>query len=448
MPRLSLADVEPELIVRQSGIRHAFEIGLMPLSEVVSQYELWRDYHEGVLVYEYDFTAGSGQYIGIEARKRGNKVHEWWVQRRLGPIMAYSNLLDFDLFVDDSDGAGTILNSSTSHAWTNTLLITLEYDFNRFGVRDSWVSVGSDLNRFFANLRKHYGKFSYLRTYETHKSGVCHVHMVIIFKESRFRVFKFRKLLSSGDYSRWRYRVDAALAIKYMWSRSGSVLGFCDVEAVRSMRAGIRYVVKYVMKSNLEYGKVIDVDKPMHTFNHAVQWCFGKRAFAVSGDFASVLDAYRRDYAKHNSNLPWKVTTPDGEVLYHKTVVLESGLSEIHVLRYYYVGAVPWSEVMRCSEYTGAHYPMIIQGLDLSQLSAPVADRLALAIDEIGRMLSDVSIMRKSVRYPDLYVCVHCREYTGDRFAVRFHQSKCRIIGERRSLREFVVDGSMLEAFY
>lgn len=142
--------------------------------------------------------------------------------------------------------------------------------------------VSCNFNRFVSALRAKYGKVSIIRTWEGFESGYPHVHMVVLFHDHEFPVF----------YSNGAWRVQG---------KPGSTLeafrgGYTDVEALASLRGGIRYVTKYLTKIHGGYapeggwgdGSTLSnfMEATTHAdFTMAVMWLFRKRAFSISGDF-------------------------------------------------------------------------------------------------------------------------------------------------------------------
>ena len=75
------------------------------------------------------------------------------------------------------------------------------------------------------------------------------------------------------------YRIQEKEEIERSWRRLTH--SFVDVQAVQKLRAGIKYITKYLSKSkhrNLS-----------QTLGLALCWLFRKRSFAVSGDFHKIL---------------------------------------------------------------------------------------------------------------------------------------------------------------
>jgi len=89
----------------------------------------------------------------------------------------------------------------------------------------------------------------------------------MIFHDNRFTIFRKRK------GSRWTYRIEEKEEFEKSYH------SFVDVQAVRKLKKGIRYITKYLSKYTAE----------SQTLTLALCWLFRKRSFAVSGDFHKIL---------------------------------------------------------------------------------------------------------------------------------------------------------------
>lgn len=150
--------------------------------------------------------------------------------------------------------------------------MTLTFDPKRISLAESWCSVGNLFNRWITLKRRKFGKIDVVRSWESHDSGVCHVHALLSFREYMFqRCWCQRK----GKRRVWRVLTKDMKLVKRGWN-----YGFSDVQAINSVKAGFTYVEKYLHKAT----RVQKSDsKGMKTL--AMCWFFRKRAFSVSGDF-------------------------------------------------------------------------------------------------------------------------------------------------------------------
>ena len=125
--------------------------------------------------------------IAFKCAKRGNDVYWWRVWKRLKFL---HNLKDRTLF----DPHGNVKSS-------NVLFVTLTYDVKRSTIQESWETIGLEFNKWIRNLRKKYGRISYLRCWEGTEKGYAHIHVLMIFHNHHFKIFRKRK------GSKWIYRI-------------------------------------------------------------------------------------------------------------------------------------------------------------------------------------------------------------------------------------------------
>jgi hypothetical protein len=149
------------------------------------------------------------------------------------------------------------------------LFVTLTCDTKKFMIQESWEIIRLAFNKWIRNLRKKYGRISYLRCWEATKKGYSHIHVLMIFHDHNFKIFRSRK------GSRWIYRIEEKEEFQISYH------SFVDVQAVRKLKKGIKYITKYLSKYTAE----------SQTLTLALCWLFRKRSFAVSGDFHEILYA-------------------------------------------------------------------------------------------------------------------------------------------------------------
>jgi hypothetical protein len=224
-------------------------------------YVEWRDYDEYIVFQKQtDKLSVTGEIeketVAIKGAKRGNDVYAWHLWNRLKFLYNLKNRSFFDPH-------GNIKLS-------NLLFVTLTYDVKLSTIREAWEIVGEEFNKWIRNLRKKFGRVSYLRCWEATKRGYPHVHLLMIFHDYEFRI-DARKSKHS------KYRIVEKEAFEKSWD------SFVDVQAIRKMKDGIKYVTKYLSKSNTE--------SQTHVLTFALCWLFRKRSFAVSGDLYDVIQA-------------------------------------------------------------------------------------------------------------------------------------------------------------
>jgi hypothetical protein len=239
----------------------------LDFQELEEFYMKWRDFIEYlVLQRQTENLQVKGEIdketIAVKCAKRGNDVYWWRVWKRLKFLQ---KLKDHTLF-DIRDNV----------KFSNVLFITLTYDIRRSLIQEAWETVGEEFNKWIRNLRKKFGRVSYLRCWEASRKGYPHIHVLMIFHDYRFRI-----AFSQTRKGRRIYR------IKEKEEFEKSYHSFVDVQAVQKLKKGIKYITKYLSKYTTQ----------SQTLTLALCWLFRKRSFAVSGNFHEIL--YTIIEAKH-----------------------------------------------------------------------------------------------------------------------------------------------------
>jgi hypothetical protein len=231
--------------------------------ELKEFYINWKDFDEYlVLQKQTESLRIKGEIdketIAVKCAKRGNDVYWWRVRKRLKFL---HKLNDHTLF----DIRGNV-------KFSNVLFVTLTYDIRRSSIQEAWETVGEDFNNWIRNLRKKFGRISYIRCWESSKKGYPHIHVLMVFHDHQFRI-----TFSQLKKGRQVYRITEKEAFEKSYH------SFVDVQAVRKMREGIKYIIKYLSKTKYEIQSQI--------LTLALCWLFKKRSFAVSGDFKEAIYA-------------------------------------------------------------------------------------------------------------------------------------------------------------
>jgi len=208
----------------------------------------------------------TNRVIALPASKRGNATYRdrterriWKAVKRLRRFCKYHNI-------------------QTNHSSTQVAWVTLTYRDNHEG---KWRDVSADFNRWTARLRSKYGgkvkpMVQTFRCYESHKSGLVHVHAIVIFFNHAFKTF----LHKSGKTGKETQRFEEYQNLKRTW-----VHGFSDWQGVYDIKGIFKYLTKYLTKQldGLTDGDMLTTAK---------LWYHGLRTFSFS----------RLVMAMHNSN--------------------------------------------------------------------------------------------------------------------------------------------------
>ena len=236
----------------------------LDFNELERFYVDWREFIEYIVVQKQTEslrTKGETdkETFAVKCSKRGNDVYWWRVGKRLKFL---NSLIDNVLF-----------DPHSANKLSNILFVTLTYDIKRSSIRDAWESIGEDFNNWIRNLRKKYGRISHLRCWEASKKGYPHIHVLMIFHDYKFKAERIKgkyRILEKEEFEK-------------------SYHSFVDVQAIREVKDGIRYVTKYLTKTKNE--------SKTQNLTLAMCWLFRKRSFAVSGDLYELL---QEDIKKSN----------------------------------------------------------------------------------------------------------------------------------------------------
>lgn len=240
--------------------------GIFNLDDIVRKFESWvLENRFMVMAHEREAwvsDAGEWAYIAVKCAKRGNDVYVARVDSRLYGIGR--NIPD-------------IQHNFYENPFTSMLFVTLTYDTKLCSFSEAWKRIGVEFNLYRANLRKKYGKFSVMRTWESYENGYPHVHAILIFEKKRFRVFPSYEQ-NGKEELKLVWRINEKEEFEPHWH------SWQDIKAVYNVRGGLNYLKKYILKC-AEYSH--DDKKGKQTL--ALCWVFRKKAFYVSGQFRKAL---------------------------------------------------------------------------------------------------------------------------------------------------------------
>ena len=252
--------------------RDRLESGFFSLEDTVKEYLAWLRTPFWIVVFGWNELTSSFEYGAFRSAKRGDVKYAMRTKGRFYGV--FRSIPDQQFFSWGDRGRVT----------SPLLYVTLTVDPSRISLVGSWLGVGEEFNRWISFLRSKYGKISVIRTWDSHESGYCHVHALLLFHERSF----------NGFYHIGRkrtYRLQSRLDLADI--KSGWKAGFVDVQLCSSVASAGRYLGKYLTKC-CDHSRTDT--KGVKTL--ALAWIFRKRSFSISGDF---LDAYL-DLIKASSN--------------------------------------------------------------------------------------------------------------------------------------------------
>jgi hypothetical protein len=237
------------------------------LDACVNSYIAWRDSPD-YLIFREELQDDSIRFKGGKARKRGNDIDLWKLNKRFKEAeKRFASLLKFE-------------RKEHSTSRDNTFFFTLTYDRTDLSIGEAWGGrVSSDYQRYVAWLRKNFGPCAVIRVFSAHADGYPHIHFVITFKDRMWAV-KWH----CGENGRRRLRLlrkngpkGVDPTVEYL--ASGWEHGFIDVQGVSDIKTSFEYLLGYASGKGVEkeLKKNITGDKSL-----ALNWIFRKRAFAIS----------------------------------------------------------------------------------------------------------------------------------------------------------------------
>jgi hypothetical protein len=268
------------------------------LSEIVDKYQQWVIDDRYMILNRIDLRTFKSDVFAVKCSKRGNDVYRSRVYGRFKGLASKAEKLTF--FNPKDRGKKK----------TKALWVTLTYDPSRCLFKDAWGNIGIEFNRFRSYVTKKFGNNSCCRVFEAYENGYPHIHCILLFDETEFKVFRDRK---------GQFRIKEKDVIASGWH------SFVDVKAMYSLGKSFSYLKKYLLKSIDAKTKNSLALKTL-----ALCWLFAKRAFSVSGKFRQMLTDLIK--TKHNSN--------------HKTTQITLEGKTIQEYVYYVLGFVP-ADVIR-----------------------------------------------------------------------------------------------------
>ncbi|MCY4490408.1 MAG: hypothetical protein OXC46_02970 [Thaumarchaeota archaeon] len=274
--------------IRVARVKAAWRSGRLSMQSLIALWKIWRD-QDDFIVIQHEATRELRYML---ASKRGNGPYQWRLKNQFSEIDKLAQNLDFDYFEPNS------LNKKTK-----ALFITLTSDSKRMTASQAWQNVGKDWNRFKSALTRKYGKFSFLRCFESHANGYPHVHALLIFDKTEFDVFEHIPYNDIMKNTTWRIQQKRDFE-KYHHS-------FIEIQAVNNVAQAIGYITKYMAK---EYSE----SNPKYAQTQTLLWVHGKQSFSFSKDFAKRLKTYRLDRQLHNSNKKTAQIDLFGSIIHEK----------------------------------------------------------------------------------------------------------------------------------
>jgi hypothetical protein len=224
------------------------------------------------------FQHNDGSLLYALASKRGNRVYEHYVKKKLTESLSFMNEPDFSKF---------ILRDKKGHRVkkvSNLMFISLSTNPKFYGgsIVRAWLQIEKYYNIFVTRLRKKYGKCWIMKANESHKNGYPHIHLLVL-TEKEFDVFSHKNKKGFIEY-----RLKDKNNIASWWNSFIDVIvpNLYGIKKGNTLDAVKDYIFKdmlksYSFKKNRSYEDNLSL---------AMGWLFGKRCYSVSKhDFVDLI---------------------------------------------------------------------------------------------------------------------------------------------------------------
>jgi hypothetical protein len=278
-PLASLSRFESDGLLKNGKPRlacakaHFLESGVCDIDGLMNYYKTWRDFDEFMVLHRAESDIrDEKKTIAVKCSKRGNDVYGRRTEKRLRFLKATENL---EFFSPKDFDCKQVVH-------TSLLWVTLSWDTNFCGLKESWESGQYYFNLWITNLRNHYGRIDVLRFPQASPDrsgkafGYLHFHVVLLFRDCEFTVFPYL-----NDKLEMSYRIEE----KDVFDNQGKWHSFTDVRAISSMKGIYQYAIKHY--ENAGFGTSEEA-----TLNNAMSWIFKKKSYTVSGGFRETYSEF------------------------------------------------------------------------------------------------------------------------------------------------------------
>jgi hypothetical protein len=241
-----------------------------PLSAI---YEKWQLTPEALILKGTNLRSGEVSYVGVKASKRGNDVCSMRQNRKMGFLRELRK--DAQFFSLEDALAGKAL--------ANVLWVTLTFDSKLCSLHDAWIHLSPRISSFIERLKKQFGDVQHFLTPEVFPDqngaafGYPHVHMILLFKDQKFRVFPWLEKNEEGRET-LSYRIQERDQIK----EAGDWHSFIEIKALRNASGVVGYCRKHMENT-------IQGESSQAFLNNSIMWLYRKKSYSMSQDFRGCL---------------------------------------------------------------------------------------------------------------------------------------------------------------
>jgi hypothetical protein len=272
-----------------------------------ASYDEWLIFKADEQYEENGITKIRTHYTRYKARKRGNDVYAYTIEKKARKI---TRILKSLLKTETRGKIG----------FTNALFFVLTYQTDK-PRQEAWYDNDERFNDFMYKLQQEAGKCYYIRTKESTLNGYPHNNVILVFPNRYFIVKKHKD--KDGVY-RWRlYSYHEKEHLTKPW------VYHVDVQALESIGKAMDYSMKYITKDIETVLNSLD-EKPEEIYhkalysedknerekaqsqwkalvNLAILWYLGKRIYSTSLDLILACNRIMHNYFLKINNLKWEL---------------------------------------------------------------------------------------------------------------------------------------------
>jgi hypothetical protein len=239
-------------------------------------YEIWELTHEALILKGTNLKSGEISFVGVKASKRGNDV----CSKRQNEKIQFLRTLRKDAHFFSMEDA------LAGKALANVLWVTLTFDSKLCSLHEAWINLSPRISRFLDGLKRRYGDVQHWLTPEVFPEefqedgetpakgfGYPHVHMILMFKDQKFRVFPWMEKDEEGRET-LSYRIQERDQLR----EAGDWHSFIQVNALRNASGVVGYCRKHMENT-------IQGESSQAFLNNSIMWLYRKKSYSMSQDF-------------------------------------------------------------------------------------------------------------------------------------------------------------------
>lgn len=277
---VSPSEKKPPKVLTLTDIRNSVKYHEITLQEALQKYSEWIKQDIFAVCQKFDEKTNTSDFNGFLLPKRGNRAWRSKIHSKHAALFKIINGNKNLMFIKGNSGLTNAFHITLTYGRRKCRKCKKLYELKKktcprcgckvskiITLKEAWKNVSGEINNFFRYLEHKYGKIVKMRVFEAFEDGFPHVHAILIFKEHKFQVTKYRSRETKKIYYKLN---DKELGIfQRAWHSYIMVKGIYSAN-------GLNYVLKYVTKNHIK----TDNCKTL-----AYTWFFKKQLYSISKDF-------------------------------------------------------------------------------------------------------------------------------------------------------------------